>query len=278
MRSPRRAFGLGISGLLLVAGCGSTDLGGVGRPDAAPEAEAEPEPEPEEVVPVDARPDVFDAGNEASAPRYCASLEPPPKFCDDFDDRDLTNDWDQWTVLPPSTIDLDDSTFTSAPVSYAVATGSVAANNSANVSLRKTLLGSVSHVRLAFSARFGTTTITKGLVAIATLDVSTSHFFTLYLRDGDAVAPAATLEEEVGGATTRHVLAKLPVAGAWTRIVIDLDLAVGKASVSFGGDNALDTPITPLAGTEATVRLGAVYVYGPADPFTADFDDVVLDF
>jgi hypothetical protein len=256
---------------VLVAGCGSSDLGVLGLPDAAPETDAE--------VPLDAGPDVADPREAAAPLGYCARLLPRPRFCDDFADRDLTNDWDQSTVLAPSVLDLDDATFTSAPVSFVVATGNVAANDSANVSLRKTVLGSVSHVQLAFSTLLATATITKGLVAIATLDVSTSHFFTLYLRDGDATAPAATLEEQVGNATTRHVLTTLPVARAWTRIVIDLDLAAGKATVSFGGRKALDAaPITPLLGTEATIRLGAVYVHGPTEPFTAGFDDVVLDF
>jgi hypothetical protein len=34
----------------------------------------------------------------------------------------------------------------------------------------------------------------------------------------------------------------------------------------------------PLAGTETTVRLGGVYIEGPADAFTAHFDDVVVEF
>ena len=61
-------------------------------------------------------------------------------------------------------------------------------------------------------------------------------------------------------------------------MVIDLDLAGGKASVSFDADKALDAaPIGVLTGSEATVRLGAL-VDGPADAFEARFDDVVLDY
>jgi hypothetical protein len=222
---------------------------------------------------VDARKDVV-----VPPAAYCAGLVPKPKFCDDFDDLDLENDWDQPTVIVPSVMDLDDSTYTSAPLSYVVATKTVAAGGAGNVSLRKTVVGNVSHVQLAFSAIFATTTLTKGIVAIATLDVSSSHFFTLYLRD-DGVDGAGALEEQVGGTTTRHVLTQLPPAGAWTRIVLDLDFVTGRANVSFGAQKALDAePITALVGTEATVRLGAVYVYGPADPFQAGFDDVVVDF
>ena len=65
----------------------------------------------------------------------------------------------------------------------------------------------------------------------------------------------------------------------WTRIVLDVNLAAGKANVTFDGQKALDdAPITATPGTEGTIRVGAVYQYPPSEPFTANFDDVVLDF
>ena len=147
------------------------------------------------------------------------------------------------------------------------------------MSIRKTVLGSVSHATLTFSARFSSTTITKGLLAIATLDVSANHYFTLYLRDDDADAPAAALVEQTTTTQTRHLLTGLPLAALWTKIVIDVDLVGGKANVSFGNAKVLvDAPITATLGTEATIRLGAVYLFPPADPLTLNFDDVVLDF
>jgi hypothetical protein len=147
------------------------------------------------------------------------------------------------------------------------------------VLLRKTVLGDVTHAKLSFSAFFPTVTLTQGAIAIATLDVSLNHFFTLNLRDQDPTAPAASLEEYANGTLTRHVLTRLPPAGVWTRVVIDLDFGAGKANVSFDAQKALDgEPITALAGTEGTIRVGGVYVEGPADVFEARFDDVVLDF
>ncbi len=268
--------------LAAAMGCGSSSDGE--QSGGGLDATSEAQPAPDADLPLsdagadadaaDARKDVLIPGSS-----YCAGLVPKPKFCDDFDDGDLTGDWDQSTVLPPSVIDLDDSTFASAPLSFFVATKPVAAGSAGNASLRKTVLGAVSHVNLAFSARFTTTTITKGLVAIATLDVSLNHFFTLYLRDGDPDAPAAVLEEQSAGTLTRHLLTRLPPAATWTRIVIDLEFTTGKASVSFGGQKALDAaPIALVVGTEATIRVGAVYVYGPTEPFEARYDDVVLDF
>lgn len=272
------ALALAIAAFGSALGCGSADEGAVAVGDAAP---SEAEPPPDGNRPDAGGEDAADARKDVVAPAsgYCAGLSPKPKFCDDFDDGALANAWDQATVVGPTAVDVDDAVFVSAPFSFIVATKTVPMGSVGNGSLRKTVLGSVSHVNLAFSARLTTPAVATGLVAIATLDVSLSHFFTLYLRDGDATAPAAVLEEQVNGTLTRHLLTRLPPAATWTRIVIDLDFTTGKASVSFGGQKALDAePITALVGTEATVRLGAVYVYGPTEPFEARFDDVVLDF
>lgn len=266
--------------MALAAGCGSSSPSGDPPPgdvDSGPETaplDTGISPADGGSDAADARPDAPDAGLG-----YCRSLTPKPKFCDDFDDGDLTNDWDQATAIGGSVMDLDDSSWRSSPFSFHVLTKALPAASSGNVLLRKTVLGNVGQARLAFSAFFPTVTLTKGAIAIATLDVSLNHFFTLNLRDQDGTAPAASLEEYVGGTFTRHLLTRLPPAGAWTRIVIDLDFVNGRANVSFDASKALDAePITALVGTETTVRLGGVYVEGPSDVFEARFDDVVIDF
>ena len=282
-----RALSLGVAACLVAAAfsaaCGSSGGSGEGAgpdPDAGPARTDGPDgdvPGPDagrDADPADAKRDVVVSPNH-----YCAKLSPAPRFCDDFDDGDLTNDWDVNTVLSGSTIALDDAQFASGPFSYVVQTKALTtAGSSGNALLRKTVLGTVKHPKLSFSAFFPSVTFTKGIIAIATLDVSSSHYFTLNLRDQDAV-PAASLEEFVGATMTRHVLTRLPPAGVWTRITVDLDFTTGKANVSFGADKALaDEPIMAVPGTETTIRLGAVYCEGPADPFLARFDDVVVEF
>lgn len=231
-----------------------------------------------------------DGGADAKAdakidagPGFCVSLSPAPKFCDDFDDGDLEDDWAFKNVVGTSTIALDDTGPKSPPFAAAVVTKALTVGQSGPAHLRQTLIAAARHPSLSFSAYFTTsTTLTKGALAIATLDVSLNHFFTLYLRDDpqDGIStPTANLEEIDGATTTRHVLASPPPTGVWTRIVIDLDLDAGKANVSFDGVKALaNEPISGSGGTEATFRVGAVYLFGPADPFQARFDDVVVDF
>lgn len=268
---------------LASAACGSSEGSG-DAPDAGETDAPAPLPDGEAGPDADAggadATDAADAKKDAVSPPsgFCGKLVPTPKFCDDFDDGDLTDDWDANAVLA-GTIDIDDSTSTSQPASFlAKTTALTMVGTGANASIRKTIFGTVTHAKLSFMALLPVVTFSQGIVAIATLDVSTSHYFTLNLRDQDAV-PAASLEEFVGGTLTRHVLTKLPPAGTWTRVTIDLDLTAGKANLSFDAEKALDAePIMAVPGTEATVRLGAVYMEGPVDAFTAHFDDVVLDF
>ena len=233
---------------------------------------AQPEPEPEAGVRDVAAPDAAGKG-------FCATRSPKPKFCDDFDDGDLDDDWTIQTVLNGAPI-LDTSSATSIPASFAVETLPIGSNQSAHVHLRAAVDGApTGHVILAFDLMLATTSYTKGTIAIATLDVSQDHFFTLYLRDGDPDAPAAALEETNGATRTRHVLSKLPPALTWTRATIDIDIGGATATVLWGNEKVLDNaPIAAGLADEPTIRVGAVYVYGPADPFEARFDDVTLDF
>ena len=217
---------------------------------------------------------------DAAAKGFCATRTPAPRFCDDFDDGDLDDDWTVGTVLNGEPI-LDTSSATSVPASFAVETLPLGGTESAHVHLRATAGGApTGHVILAFEMMLATATFTQGTIAIATLDVSQNHFFTLYLRDGDPDAPAATLEEtDEAATTTRHVLSKLPPANTWTHVTIDIDVGAAKANVLWGNEKVLDdAPIIAAPASDPTIRVGAVYVYGPADPFEARFDDVTLDF
>lgn len=276
-----------LAAVLGAAACGGTDDDAGPTGDAAPaEASADDDGGPA----IDAA--APDAPAEAAADATvvppkpdggsppCASIVPKPVFCDDFDDGDLKDDWEVLNVSAGSSATLDTTGYASPPASFAAQTKAVVAQDAAFAHVRTTVTGTPSRVRLAFSAYFPRTTLDKGMLAIATVDVSQSHFFTLFLRDGDPDAPGPTLEESVPGTTTRHVLGSPPPANAWTRIVVDLDLAAGKASVTWDATKALDgaaIATTPTA-VDPTIRIGALYVYGPQDAFEARFDDVLVEY
>lgn len=288
-RSPRISGGSGVfaaaiyaSVALTSAACGSAGTADPGPGiEAGTDAEPDAEPAPDGAPMADAGPDAADAKADVVVPpaHFCAGLVPAPNFCDDFDDGNLTDDWTASAVQAAGTVfELDTATSTSAPASFHVLTTAEMAAASNNALLRTTMLGAVSHAKLAFAVRLPSVTFTKGAIAIARFHITLNDSYTLYLRGPDAAGNVATLEENVNGVTTEHALAKLPTAGAWTRVTIDLDLTNGKASVMFDAQKALDAAtITVGTGSEATVRIGAI-IDGPSDAFEAHFDDVVIDY
>ena len=285
---PLPAFlaGICVAAALSSGACGGTeatdptppavDSGMDAVPDVLPQEDAAPPEASPDVVVVDAKPDVT-----PPPAHYCTGLVPKPKFCDDFDDGDLTNDWTAFAAAPGSVFELDTSTSTSAPASFHVVAMPEMAAASNNVILRTTMTtmaGAVHHGTLSFSTLLPSVTFTQGAIAIASFYINLTDSYTLYLRGPNAAGNVATLEENVGGTITEHMLTALPPAAAWTRVSIDLDLAGGKASVSFGAVKALDAAtITVTAGSEATVRIGAI-VDGPSDQVEAHFDDVIVDY
>lgn len=199
-------------------GCGDDDQGGIGiaGPDAALIEETGA---PDVAVKEDASPS--DAGVDAPIPAGTV-------FSDDFQDGEIDDDWEVVNVCIGCSLAIDQGALVAK-------TKSVVTQETAFAHVRTTVEGVPSHVRLSFDATFPNVTLTKGTLAIATIDVSQSHFFSLYLRDTDMDAPAASLDEQGGPSPKRHLLTGLPPANTKTRVVIDVDLDAGTANVAFGG-------------------------------------------
>jgi hypothetical protein len=208
-----------------------------------------------------------------------ASARPSVRFCDDFEDGDVSNDWTVTNAAPSggALVDLSLQARSGMYALYAT-TEATGQDMQATASLRKTVAGATTRAELSFALFLPTTSVGKGAVALATLDVTTSHFFTLNLRDADPDAPGPSLEETKAAGTTRRKLASAPRAGAWTRVTISLDLGAGKADVAYDGVKVLEgAPIAAGPGTEATFRVGAVYVTGPTPKIEVVVDDVLLE-
>ncbi len=250
----------------------------------APDGGALPQP--------DADPPDRDAGvgpvvdaSEAAAPKadggqgFCGTLPSQPRFCDDFDDGDLEDDWTVVNATPPTDTNVDLALDArSAPFSFFGEVDPQPEGALANAAVRKTVPGAFTRGTLSFAVKLPSLDVGLGDVSIATLDVAGDHFFTLHLRDNDLATPGPSLEESHPSGTKHIALTALPAAGAWTRIVVDLDLAGGKASVDIGGSRVLDgASIAAEPGTAAVVRVGAVYVEGPTPVFRILVDDVVYD-
>ena len=260
----------------VLAACGSDSAEAPGVTPAADDAGA-PTHEDAQAPLTDGGAQAPDAGGFTS----CAALagRPEVRFCDDFEDGDLTNDWTVATGVPANRTTLDLALEArSGQYAFYAATEAAAQDVPTSANLRKTVPGAFTRASLSFAIRMPRTDVGKGALAVATLDVAPSHFFTLHLRDVLLDVPGADLEESrVTGSLRRPLSAALPV-DRWTRVAIDLDLAAGRAEVRFDGVTVLaGAEIAKEPGTEANVRVGAVYVVGPTPKVEVLIDDVLLE-
>ena len=255
-----------------VVACGSstTEAPGAG---AAPGDGGAPAHDDAQVPPPEA------GAEEGGAPMFtsCAALSgrSEVRFCDDFEDGDLENDWTVATAVPANrAVELNKAT------RYALyaATESVGQDVPTSANLRKTVAGAFTRASLSFAIRMPTTDVGKGALAVATLDVAASHFFTLHLRDTNLAVPGPALEESRASGSRRLPLSATLPADRWTRVAIDLDLVAGRADVRFDGVTVLSAAeIAAEPATEANVRVGAVYVVGEAPKIEVLVDDVLLE-
>jgi hypothetical protein len=218
-----------------------------------------------------------DSGREASTGRWCDTVSPKPTFCDDFDVGDLGVTWNFFQQTAPGVGVHDEATFVSAPAAFGVRTKKCAQDETGTILLRKTIDGSASRAVLAFDMNADAVQ-GDGTLAIATLDLSTTHLLTLYLRDDDPNTPGPTLTEVPpdGGGPVRNPFTAVPAAAKWVHVVLDVDAANGKAVVTFDGAQALSIALGKGPVDGPTARLG-VLVTGPAIPYTFDFDNVTFD-
>jgi hypothetical protein len=288
----RLALALAVAlGLALVTGCGGSASDDPAAPDgaapssddgAAPADDAGPDHAPP--APGDAGSDAAkDAGPDGAAdagPAFCSTLVPKPKFCDDFDDGDLTDDWDQEVTLPGvSAIALDAADHTSGTGSLRGLVNAVPNGEGGFASLRTTVPGTPTHLVFSYAVRPKQTAIATGAVSIGGIDLTLDRVLTLYLRDEDPAGAKPSVKEISGGSLVYHPIPKVPAADVWTRITFDVDAAAGTLTLLYDAETILDAvAIAPGPIEDPTPRIGATYVFGPTDPFEIHVDDVVLDF
>ena len=292
-----RRGGLAVAALLLasaaasvLAGCGSSSDATPGASDGgqdagAPDATAAGDggragdaDNQGKDAGIDARPPDFGDGGTS----FCATLATKPAFCEDFDHANALADWDAVVAVAPGTASLSAAEFTSGPASALIATSTAAAGAYSSVLLRKTvtLAAKVTRARLSFSY-FPTNDVEEaGSFGIATLDIGTAHLFTLYLRDPSAT-PGPALVESVSTDTRFALTGATLTKNKWTRIVVDVDVANGKANVTFGAVKVLtDAVISTGTSTEPTIRVGSLAegpVMGTLPATNAYIDDVTLE-
>lgn len=222
-------------------------------------------------------PDALDAGRDVGPPKdagaFCATLSPKPTFCDDFDGLDVPQVWDQRLAVAGSSVARDGAEVTSGSLALLATSKTTSTGEPVTALVRKTIAGTPSTVRFAFAMRPEAVQPTLGVLWYATLDLSTAHLFTFYLRDPSG--GPALVEQAAGGIEVRTPL-PLPPKDAWTRVAIDADLVAKTLTVRYDGAAVIDAVPIVAGVQDPTIRLG-VLGNGPAAAYAVRFDDVVLD-
>jgi hypothetical protein len=211
-----------------------------------------------------------------SAPSYCASLDPQPQFCADFEEGAVTRGWDNAEAAPDpfvtgaGTLVRDDINFRSAPHGASTGVPALLAPSTASVALVKSFTSAPVNLVLDFDVRIDTQdfrqagqvvmllsmTFPRGQIAIG----RGASGLSLAWFDGAAQDQAPSTEP-------------LPV-GAWRR----LSLLLTSTEITLQVDGVLAATLERPAsfGGKGTTYLGmgVVGAAGNMGPFRATFDNI----
>lgn len=258
-RAPRLAFG---AALLTLAGCywltpyedlleGAASVDGGDLPDASADG-------PPVVVPM------VDAG-------FCASLSPPPTFCDDFDHGTL----DAWKVqvTPPSTLTIDIDASSSVRMSIPddiTTTDAVSMNRE---------IGSGSAVTVDFDLRLDSAESNEDVTFLFRLTVGSANL-SLWALPGRASVVDVAQQPDAAIAVRASVLDWRPRFGPatpFTHVTFDLTASGDAPTFRLTADGQTTTvPLDPAwKGGTVGLRLGFFRV-NAAHGRTAHYDNVVV--
>lgn len=231
-----------------------------GAPDPQPGDPAPPRDDSGASAETDARADVSapdaDAGGDGGAPRYCASLDPAPAFCEDFDTLPLSEAW-RPRATDGGILQMDETIASSPPRSLRVTMFPPEAGETCRSAVydRKLKLSFASRARVEFDAHLGDgagagypyagIAMHRAIVGAEDGAGACNYFFLTHPADAQLAiqppepAPAVTFE-----------LSKDIADATWTRLAIEIersDDAGGGATVSawLDGARVLDPVAVP---------------------------------
>jgi hypothetical protein len=220
---------------------------------------------------------------------FCASLQPQPLFCEDFDRGPLPGQWSEQHETNGSET-LDTKSFVSAPDSLLAQYMALPANQALNVVLRKQLQLAGLPSRLAFEFSFQPVqadTMANAISVVASVDyfdLAGDRYAMQFSQLANAGQVVLRFEEQTqpaNMATTQinHTLATpLPMA-KWT----DVRLVVtgGHAQITYGGavqadvNVALTMPV--ITPSRLQLSIGSTFESTPSAGWATRYDNVTVD-
>jgi hypothetical protein len=230
-----------------------------------------------------------DAGADASNPAYCASLNPAPAFCDDFDEGTANNLWDV-VDQNEGTLVINGGEFVSAPGSMLATINGGADPNMLDVAGFKSIPSSSSPATctLAFDMRVDAAASSAGawatLGAIEVNDDTAAWDLELWLS---YVAPSsfAVGIMEIPPQVLHEAAVRIPM-NTWSRFSFAIALPPASdgsaaASLTVNGATAVSTTVHVLGGSRPTKKpaayVGANYATATSGGWVVRYDDVTFD-
>lgn len=237
-------------------------------PDASPAFESGPG------SPADAG--AADVRVEAEAGRFCETLLPGPKVCEDFDGPSISSDWKR-QVDPGTSATVDDGGARSGAQSFLVTT-----DNSAKQTAR---------LSFAIPAAVRKLHVTQDL----RVDLRGGYAETAYVFVGPA---AFLLRLPAAGGVPQFTAEAFPPSGEvpqhnvdidaattfepWTHLDVQLDFGASPPAMTVRVDGAVvvaqDLEPDLYASAPAEVQVGIGYVDGDGKPWRVRFDNVTIDW
>jgi hypothetical protein len=214
--------------------------------------------------PVDAAaPDASTDAPPAEGGSWCAHQD--ATFCDDFDEQPLGK---LWTSVATSggALALDSDAAISLPNSLLAA---IPGGGDGAPKLSKVFTGTASRLHCDFELRVDTA---SPIGEIDVFDVvmtwanSGLRFYRLALvLKASSSTFIEDAEYEDGGVLNPYVNLPLLAQGAWTRVILDVDLASAHANIDYDGTPVGQLALHPAAqATSQTVSVGITGSYSPA--------------
>ena len=239
-------------------------------------------------APEDAPPDVHRIDASTT---FCATLNPSPLFCEDFDVRPLPGLWTTVHQVGGS-LAMDTATFVSAPNALLARSSALPIGAGLDNVLRAMFALQVtpSAVTLDFQVRPAVVDPTPNaalvLAAVDFIDAANDRYSVQLSLVNSAGALNVLLEEQTGFAdgTTAYLAHPIPdplAVGQWTRVLLAIALTgstTGQAHVSFGAAHELDAPLqVRVTATKLQLDIGSSYESEPSMGWNVLYDNVAFD-
>jgi hypothetical protein len=293
-----------------LSGGASPDAGGSIAPDGAPDgatqagdARNDPDarslgdgPAGDSSPPVDSATDSSAAGDASNdAPTtFCATRQPQPLFCADFDEGVLAQGWSYVHTVGGS-LALDTSDFTSPPAAMIAQSGIITMPNATvDVAAYRsfTLGGQTFTGTVEADLRVDKTDAAGGVAVLAQIGLADGggggDYFLQLVTGSNGGAPLSCSVNEIyfsaGMSSTpvRHPVAQTIALRTWTHIALSVTApfagGAGTATLSINGAQVGTAGITvPVRNFAPTIGVGLLYVLTPSNGWSAIFDDVTFN-